>query len=85
MAALFAAFGHALKQLHTEARYIIDSFPVAVCHNTRIPRCKLLPNSTYHGRCPSKRGWLYGFKTQVIATTDGVPAENYVHAGAKAH
>ena len=42
LAVLFAAFGHALKQMHTEARYVIGSFPVAVCHNTRIPPCKLL-------------------------------------------
>jgi len=84
LAALFAAFGQALKQLHTEARYVIDSFPVAVCHNTRIPRCKLLQDKAYHGRCASKRSWFYGFKVQVIATTNGVPVEYYVHAGAEA-
>jgi hypothetical protein len=37
---LFAAVGDVLEHLHDEARYVIDSFPVAVCHNTRIPRCK---------------------------------------------
>ncbi|MEJ7664767.1 MAG: transposase [Hymenobacter sp.] len=67
-----------LKDLHTEARYVIDSFPVAVCHNTRIPRCKLLTGKAYHGRCASKRCWFYGLKVQVVATSDGVPVE-YSH------
>lgn len=81
---LFATCGQLLKDLHTEARYVIDSFPVPVCHNTRIGRCKLLSGKAYHGRCASKRCWFYGFKVQVVATTDGIPVEFYVHAGAEA-
>ena len=84
LAGLFATFGTLLKALHTESRYVIDSFPVAVCHNTRIPRCKLLKNKAYHGRCASKRSWFYGFKVKVLATTDGVPVDNYIHAGSEA-
>ncbi|RZK12181.1 MAG: IS982 family transposase, partial [Hymenobacter sp.] len=53
--ALFATCGHVRKQLNTEARYILDSFPVAVCHNTRMPHCKLLTGKAYHGRCARKR------------------------------
>ena len=84
LAGLFATFGTLRKDLHTEARYVIDSFPVAVCHNTRIPRCKLLSGKAYHARCARKRCWFYGFKVQVIATTDGIPVDFYVHAGAEA-
>ena len=84
LAGLFATFGTLLKDLHTEARCVIDSFPVAVCHNTRIPRCKLLKGKACHGRCASKRCWFYGFKVQVLATTDGVPVDFYVHAGSEA-
>lgn len=40
--ALFAACAQVLKDLHTDARYVIDSFPLAVCQNIRIPRCTLL-------------------------------------------
>ena len=78
---LFATFGDLLKQVHLEARYVLDSFPVAVCHNTRIPRCKLLRGKAYHGRCASKRSWFYGLKVQVVATNDGVPVEFHIHAG----
>lgn len=81
--ALFATLGDLLKHLHTEARYVLDSFPVAVCHNTRIPRCKLLTGKVYHGRCASKRSWFYGLKVQVVATSDGIPVEFCIHAGAE--
>ena len=81
--ALFATVGEVLKHLHTEARYVLDSFPVAVCHNTRIPRCKLLTGKAYHGRCASKRSWFYGLKVQVVTTSDGLPVEFYIHAGAE--
>ena len=57
---------------------------MAVCHNTCIPRCKLLQDRAYHGRCASKHNWLHGFKVQVIATTDGVPVEYHAHAGVEA-
>ncbi len=82
--ALFATCGEWLKSLHTESRYIIDSFPVPICHNTRIPRAKLLTGKGYHGRCASKRSWFYGFKVQVLTTSDGVPVEFYIHAGSEA-
>ena len=81
--ALFATVGDWLKHLHQEARYVLDSFPVAVCHNTRIPRCKLLTGKAYHGRCASKRSWFYGLKVQVVATSNGLPVEFYIHAGAE--
>lgn len=81
--ALFATVGDLLKHLHDEARYVLDSFPVAVCHNTRIPRCKLLTGKAYHGRCASKRSWFYGLKVQVVATSDGIPVEFHIHAGAE--
>jgi len=79
--ALFSLVGDWLKQRHLEARYVLDSFPVAVCHNTRIPRCKLLTGQAYHGRCASKRSWFYGLKVQVVATSDGAPVEFHLHAG----
>ncbi len=81
---LFATFGRMLQALHTEARYVIDSFPVAVCHNSRIGRNRLLGHEAYRGRCASKRSWFYGFKVQIVATTDGVPVDFYVHAGSEA-
>lgn len=46
---IFFSLGQSLKQLTTSSEYIIDSFPVAVCENIRINRCKLLTNRAYRG------------------------------------
>ena len=81
---LFARFGQLLKDLNTEARYALDSFPVAVCHNTRIGRGKLFTGNAYRGRCASKRSWFYGVKVQVIATADGLPVAYHIHPGSEA-
>jgi hypothetical protein len=37
----FELLGHTWKQLNPDAIYSIDSFPIAVCDNYRIPRVKL--------------------------------------------
>lgn len=79
---LFATFGQLLKQQHGESRFVLDSFPMPVCQNTRIGRCKLLTGKAYHGRCTSKRCWFYGVK--VLATSDGLPVAYHIHAGSEA-
>jgi hypothetical protein len=81
---LFATFGQVLKDQHQEGRFVLDSFPVAVCHNTRIGRSKLLKGKPYHGRCASKRSWFYGVKVQVLATSDGLPVAYHIHPGSEA-
>jgi len=81
LVALFRALGETLKELNTSCRYLIDSFPVAVCDNIRIPRCRLLQDEHYRGKNASKRRYFYGFKVQVITTAEGVPIQFYIHAG----
>ncbi|GAB4047008.1 IS982 family transposase [Spirosoma litoris] len=78
---VFRALGLALKELNTSARYIIDSFPVAVCRNCRIPVCKLLKGKAYHGYNQAKKEYFYGFKVQLITTAAGQPVNYYVSAG----
>jgi len=80
---LFATCGQLLKELPPEARYVIDSFPVAVCPNTCLSRSRLLTGKAYHGRCASKRSWFYGFKVLVITTNESIPVEFYIHAGSE--
>ncbi|MBD0333279.1 MAG: IS982 family transposase [Chitinophagaceae bacterium] len=59
----------------TETEYIIDSFPVKVCHNIRISRCKLLQGEQWRGYNVSKQEYFYGVKVQLITTKEGVPVE----------
>lgn len=78
---LFIGLGRSLKSLNTDSEYLIDSFPVAVCKNIRIKRCKLLQGEAYRGYNVSKREYFYGFKVLVITTADGIPVEYFIFAG----
>lgn len=86
LVSIFLALGQSLKQLNTESRYMIDSFPVAVCKNIRIRNCKLLQHESYRGYNASKRMYFYGFKVQaaaaaVVTTADGIPVDYLITAG----
>lgn len=78
---IFHALGTGLKDLNTSTRYIIDSFPVAVCRNCRIPVCKLLKGKAYHGYNEAQKEYFYGFKVQLITTADCQPVDYFITAG----
>lgn len=78
---LFFAFAQILKHFDKTKEYIIDSFPVSVCKNIRIPKCKLLKSNKYRGYNSSKKEYFYGFKVQIITTVKGVPIDFYIGAG----
>ena len=72
---LFHQLGSVLKELHWESRYLLDSFPVAVCDNIRIKRCRLVQDELYRGAITSKRRYFYGVRVQILTTSDGIPLE----------
>lgn len=78
---LFHQLGAILKQLHWESRYVLDSFPVAVCDNIRINRCRIVQDERYRGKMPSKRCYFYGVRVQIMATSDGIPLEFCILTG----
>ncbi|BDS13327.1 IS982 family transposase [Aureispira anguillae] len=84
ISSIFFGLGQSLKKLNTDSEYLIDSFPVTVCRNIRIPRCKLLNHEAYRGKNTSKREYFYGFKVQIITTKDGIPVEYFLSAGSYA-
>ena len=71
----FHRFGSVLKDLNWESRYLLDSFPVAVCDNIRISRCRIVRDERFRGYLTSKRRYFYGVRVQVITSADGVPVE----------
>jgi len=79
--AIFRAVGQTLKELNTEARYLIDSFPVVVCDNIRIRGCRLFQQEAHRGYSASKRRYFYGFRVQVITTEEGLPVDFHIYAG----
>ena len=71
----FELLGHAWKQLNTDSIYIIDSFPIAVCDNYRIPRAKLYQDEACRGDIASKKRYCYGLKVHLMVTKEGQPVE----------
>jgi hypothetical protein len=54
LTALFYSLSRTVKEMNLDARYLIDSFPVAVCDNIRIIRSKLLEGKMYRGKRASQ-------------------------------
>jgi hypothetical protein len=72
---IFYQIGHCLKTAAGASEYIIDSFPVPVCDNIRISRCKLLKGKQWRGKQCSMRRYFYGVKVQVLINAQGIPVE----------
>src|ERR687896_1170665 len=78
---LFDLLGSTWKQLNTESVYVIDSFPVVVCDNYRIPRARLYQHEEYRGCIASKKRYFYGLKVHLLVTKDGQPVECFLTPG----
>jgi hypothetical protein len=72
---VFHQLGLTLKDLNLESRYSLDSFPLAVCDNIRISRCRLAQGKQFRGYLASKRRYFFGVRVQVVVTVQGVPVE----------
>lgn len=64
-----------------DKQYCIDSFPLPVCHLTRMKRCKLLTGPEYLGYNASKDEYFYGFKVHIMASRDKGVVEVSISAG----
>ena len=78
---LFDLLGGTWKQLNTESLYVIDSFPVAVWDNYRIPRATLYQNKQYRGCMASKKRYFSGLRVHLLVTKDGKPVECFLTPG----
>jgi Transposase DDE domain len=72
---LFDYLGAIIKSLNSSSEYMLDSFPVAICDNIRIPKARLVSSEDYRGYIASKKRYFYGIRVQLLSTTDGVPVE----------
>jgi hypothetical protein len=78
---LFHTLGETWKALNEQSIYIIDSFPVAVCDNYRIPRCQIYQDKAYRGYQASKKRYYYGLKIHLLVTQAGQPVEFFLTPG----
>ena len=61
--------------------YVIDSFPVAVCDNYRLPRAKIYQEEAYRGYIASKKRYFYGIKIHLMIPQDGQPIAMFLTPG----
>ena len=78
---LFDVLGQTWKTLNTDAIYVIDSLPIAVCDNIRIRRAKIYSNENCRGYQASKKRYFYGLKIHLMVTKDGQPVECFLTHG----
>jgi hypothetical protein len=78
---LFDLLGQSWKTLNTEAIYVIDSLPIAVCDNIRIRRVKIYSHEDFRGDQASKKRYFYGLKIHLMVTQDGQPVECFLTPG----
>jgi DDE family transposase len=78
---LFDLLGQTWKTLNTDAIYVIDSFPIAVCDNIRIRRSKIYSKEDFRGYQASKKRYFYGLKIHLMVTQDGQPVECFLTPG----
>jgi uncharacterized protein YqgQ len=78
---LFDLLGYTWKNLTSDSIYIIDSIPIAVCDNIRIPRAKIYHDEDHRGYQASKKRYFYGLKIHLMVTSDGQPVECFLTHG----
>jgi hypothetical protein len=78
---LFCQLGETWKQLNRNSIYVIDSFPIAVCDNYRIPRCRIYQQEAFRGYQSSKKRYFYGLKIHLMITETGQPVEFFLTPG----
>lgn len=85
---LWQAFFHQWAQRQHAANptheYLVDSFPVPVCDNIRIRRCRLYAAPLFRGYLASKRRYFFGLRVHLVTTVTGAPVELVLLPGSTA-
>jgi hypothetical protein len=79
--AVLAAFH---ETANGEGIHLVDTFPIPVCRNIRIKRCKIYRGRPFRGYCSSKREYFFGLKGSLVVTAAGKPVELLLVPGATA-
>jgi Transposase DDE domain len=78
---LLNLLGQTWKMLNTEAIYVIDSIPSAVCDNIRMRRSKIYSGEDFRGYQARKKRYFYGRKMHLMVTQEGQPVECFFTPG----
>ena len=63
--------------------FIVDSFPVRVCHNIRIYRSRIFQGESFRGYNASKKEYFYGLKATVLTSVEGNPFQMILAPGSE--
>jgi IS5 family transposase len=66
---------------YMEKDFIVDSFPISVCRNIRINRCRIFRTEDFRGYNASKKEYFYGVKATVITNLSGHPLKMIIAPG----
>lgn len=77
---LFSALAQVHQQRADSLDYIVDSLPIAICDNYRIPRGRLYRShgnqrEAFRGYIASKKRYFFGLRAHVLTTAAGCPVE----------
>lgn len=72
---LFDYLGSILKLVSPTTEYLLDSFPVPICDNIRIPKVRLVKSEDFRGYIALKKRYFYGIRVHWLTTRDGIPVE----------
>lgn len=75
---LFAHLAEVWKADNPAKVYALDTFPLAVCDNWRIRRCRLYQGAAFRGLITSKKRFYYGLKLHLMVTASGAPVEFFL-------
>lgn len=81
--ALFAIQSSLWKEENERDIYNVDTFPIPVCDNIRIKRCRIYTDEAYRGYKASKRRYFYGLKLHLLVSETGKPVEFFLTPGSE--
>ena len=72
---LFSSRAEYFKNTNSSHEYVVDSFPISVCDNSRIFRSKIVKGEQYLGYSANKKRFFYGLRARLLVTTKQEPVE----------
>ena len=78
---LFRLMAEPFKDNNHDQIYALDTFPISVCDNYRIKRCRIYTDESYRGYIASKKRYFYGLKVHLLVTQQGQPVEFFFTPG----
>lgn len=78
---IFFVMAKMFKTANSDNVYAIDSFPVPVCSNVRIWKCKIYQNNDYIGYSAIRKDHFFGIRVHMLVTKDGKPVEFSIEPG----